>query len=884
MSEDLLGDLSLEIQAKLADAPAEKLLLAIKREGLDSLISSKLNDKTIELKTLNTDLSESDLNSESDSGSSSKNKFVENSLFSRSDLSLQAFQIDDRRIVRNFPGILDTLEIQREPSGVVHIQAENNQDLFFGLGMVHAHDRLWQMDYQRRIAAGSLAEILGQDAVSSDVFLRTLGLYRSAESAYENLSPETKEIVDSYTAGINAYLDLDRELPSEFQILGYEPESWSPVDVLATSKLLSLSSSRNFQTELFRVQLLSHGLSFDRILEIFPSYQGDVTTLKPEDIAKIPGLSSTSPLASEELPSFENVDIPDESLKMLEDLEQSLSVFSSASNVWAVSGDRTTTGKPFLANDPHRDLTIPSGWYLVDLQSPEFSAIGASFPGLPGIGVGHNDRISWGITNSQADVQDLYVPIETPDKTGYIYNGQFQPYEVRQETIQVKGGGEIVIPVRETVYGPVISDALGIPQPLSLKWVSLSETDGTIETLVKVNQSQNWQDFTEALESYTTPAQNFVYADVDGNIGYFMPGLLPIRQPGHTGLVPVPGTGQFDWQGFVPFDQLPQVLNPESGFIVSGNNRIAPSEYPYYISSEWAEPYRAERITKLITEKDELSLKDMRAIQLDQVSLLYRDFRPILESLKPILEGLDPLPKKAIARLNSLLDWDGKITVNSRKATIFESWYSKLLEIPASIVGDAILFLEPMPRFLLKVLQEGDPACGDAETCLAKAAELFVEVTDSFGSNVPRWGEIHQATFEHPVLPISEQVPYGGDRYTVNVGLYDPNTFEMDFGAGYRQIIDLSNLEKSVYITAPGQSEQTDSAYFDNLLGLWQDGKYLPMLTEDFPVARQITLEDSEEFDNLVLSEGINAGDNPNLSADNSIIPFLNQDTESVAI
>lgn len=276
----------------------------------------------------------------------------------------------------------------------------------------------------------------------------------------------------------------------------------------------------------------------------------------------------------------------------------------------------------------------------------------------------------------------------------------------------------------------------------------------------------------------------------------------------------------------------------------------------------------------------------MKAIQLDQVSLLYRDFRPILESLKPILEGLDPLPKKAIAKLNSLLDWDGKITVNSRKATIFESWYSRLLEIPASIVGDAlfddILFLEPMPRFLLKVLQEGDPACGDAETCLAKAAQLFVEVIDGFGSSVPRWGEIHQATFEHPVLPISEQVPYGGDRYTVNVGSYDPNTFEMNFGAGYRQIIDLSNLENSLYITAPGQTEQTDSAYFDNLLGLWQDGKYLRMRTEDFPVARQITLEGSEEFDNLVLSEGMYASDNSKASADNLIIPVFNPDSEIV--
>lgn len=750
----------------------------------------------------------------------------------------------------DFPLTLDELEnavqVEREPSGVVHIQADNENDLFLTLGFVHANDRLFQMDLQRRTAAGEVAEILGASALEQDVLQRTLGLYQAAESAYQNLDAETRQIVDAYTEGINAFLELNSPLPFEFQLLDYEPEPWQPADVLAALKLQSFTLSLNLESELFRAELLSQGLTIERIQELFPPNDDEFTILQPEDIDDL-GLPTTVDGSN----SSALLDLSDLNLEGLEtsvDLSQSFVPTASGSNNWVVSGERTTTGKPLLANDPHFGMSLPSLWHTVHLESPGFEAIGASIPGVPGIAVGHNNQIAWGITNSFVDVQDLYV-----------LPPEFQVTDSRQETIQVRGADDVVIPVQESALGPVLSGALGLDAPIALRWVGLGETDGTLESFLGINQAQNWEDFTTALESYVAPSQNFVYADVEGNIGYITPGQIPIRPLGLTGTVPVPTSEllssglvseleDLDWQGLIPFDQLPQVLNPERGYIITANQRIAPDEYPFFLGTEYAEPYRAQRIQELIESEDTLSLADMQAIQLDQVSLLFRDFVPVLEAIEPILEDLEPHPSRALRWLDRLLEWDGNVSPDSRQATVFETWYTQLTQIPAAEIGLEVLDgrpAEPAPRFLLQAFTEGDPACGGSEAaCLETAAQIFQEVVASFEGSVPRWGDIHLATFTHPVLPLERQVPFGGDRYTVNVGTYDPETFLFDTnGANYRQIVDLSNLENSVFIQAPGQSGRPFSPFFDNLLPLWQRGAYLPLQTQDFPVALEATLE-----------------------------------------
>lgn len=727
-------------------------------------------------------------------------------------------------------GDSDTVEVLREPSGIVHIQADDENDLFFAQGFVHAQDRLWQMDYQRRFGEGRLSEVLGSNTVQQDIFLRTLGLYQAAEFAYQNLDSETKQVVNDYTAGINAYLATKPDLPVEFSLLKYEPEPWQPANVLVVNKIQSLLLGNNLQTELLRSQLLTKGLSLERIQELLPPYSENAPTiLQASDLQQ--SVLQTKPKETS-IESPEQIGQMNIELQSFEILNDTISEPVQASNNWVVSGSRTTTGKPFLANDPHLPLQVPSVWYQIHLESPSVNVIGATLPGLPGVVTGYNSQIAWGITNVEADVQDLYILEETADRTGYFYQDQVQPYQVRTETILVKDAAAIPFQVRSSVYGPVISDALGLNQPLALHWVSLEPVDGTLKAFLDINQADNWKEFKAGLQSYVAPSLSFVYADVEGNIGYLASGKLPIRQPGHSGLYPILGTGEFDWQGFIPFEELPQVLNPESGFIVTGNNKVTPSNYPYEISGDFAEPYRAERIRELILSKDKLSFEDMQTIQLDQVSLLYQDFRPILETLNPLSE-------QATIWRDRLLSWDGNTQPSSVEATVFEAWYTQLTQLPTAVVGQEYW---DVPSYLATAILNGDPACdqpGTAPGCLDDAAAALEEAFNQLGNPIPTWGEIHQARFEQlaPVLSdVNLQLPFGGDGYTVNVSSYNPNTFTANFGSSYRQIVDLANLENSVFINPPGQSGNPLSPYFDNQLPLWQQGKYLPMKATKTPI------------------------------------------------
>ena len=528
-------------------------------------------------------------------------------------------------------GLSAEVSIETDEFGIPYINGENLSDSVYGQGYVHAQDRLWQMEYQRRAATGTLAEVLGEDALQQDTTTRTLGIDRLAETAYENLAPESKQIVDNYTAGINDYLKNNPELPVEFETLGYQPEAWQPTDVMAVTQLSIFSIGSTNGGERTRFELLEQGISPDRIAELLPDYSADDTTI----------ISSEQTAQSE----FSVPEPTPEAIAEAAEIEQGIfeqfqSVFPDveASNNWVVSGDRTTTGSPILANDPHLQLQNPSFWHQSAIESPEVGAVGVSIPGIPGIQIGRNRDIAWGQTNTLADTQDFYALQETEDGSGYIYQGETQSYETRSETIQVKDAEPVNIEVKESVYGPVVSEAFGVEQPVALQAVGLEPVNGSIEAFVGINQAENWDDFTSSLESFGNPAYNFVYADVKGNIGYIAPGKYPIRQPGHTGEYPVPGTGEFDWQGFIPQAEVPQLYNPESGYIVTANNQQVPDNYPYQINGSYAEPYRAERITELIEGKEKLSLEDMQEIQLDRVTLLYRDFRPILEELEPTSE------------------------------------------------------------------------------------------------------------------------------------------------------------------------------------------------------------------------------------------------------
>jgi penicillin amidase len=721
-------------------------------------------------------------------------------------------------------GLTGPVVVERDGHGVVRIRAESLEDLFFAQGVVHAQERLWQMEFQRRVGQGRLSEVLGEATLPQDRFLRTWGFYRAAQAAYARLLPEEKRVVDAYVAGVNAYLATRPPLPLEFRLLGFRPEPWTGPDVLVWAKMMSYDLSANWDTELLRYRLLARGLSPERIAQLLPPYPEDAPTILRE-----------LPLPKEE----------EKPLQALLELSRRLPRFLEASNNWVVAGSRTATGKPFLADDPHLSLGVPSLWFLMALEAPGYKAIGASLPGVPGIVIGRNERIAWGVTNVGADVQDLYVMEEAPG--GYRYKGRVVPYRVREEVIRVKGGREERLKVRETVYGPVISDALEDrpKNPLALRWVSLDPEDHILMAFLGVNRARNWEEFKKALEVYSAPSQNFVYADVDGNIGYIAPGKFPIRKEGHTGMVPVPGNGEWDWLGYRRPEEWPQVLNPPKGYVVTANHKVTPPGFPYALTYDWAEPYRAERIEELLLAKERLSLEDMKAIQQDQKSLLYRDFRPVLELLTPLSE-------RSQAWRERLLSWDGTMAPGSEEALAFALWYAELTRLPEREVGEAHW---DEPRYLLRALKEGDKNCDQPgteyqETCLDFAALALERALDRKEAlKAKTWGEVHRATFAHPVLshtPLSRlsdrEVAFGGDRYTVNVGPFDPVTLRMTEGPSYRQIVDLADMENSLFVHPMGQSGHLLAPHAADLLPLWARGEYLPMRFAE-PPRRQLVLE-----------------------------------------
>ncbi len=723
-------------------------------------------------------------------------------------------------------GLGQDVIVEREPSGVVHIRAGNDRDLLFAQGVVHAQDRLWQMEFQRRLGAGRLAELLGPDAVDGDRYLRTWGFLRSAEAAYQHLGPEARTLIDAYAAGINAYLASDPPLPLEFRLLRYRPEPWTVADVLVWTKMMAYNMADNRRSELRRYRLLARGLSPERVAALMPLYPGE----------QVPrGVGAPRPRA---LPADHRA----EHLLALDAVHRRH--LPRASNNWVVGSSRSASGMPLLANDVHLGMQMPSTWHLMHLQSPGFDVIGATLPGLPLVIIGRNTRIAWGVTNLAADVEDLYL-VEERDAGHYVHQGEIRPYRVRDEVIRVRGGEPVTLRVRETVQGPVISDQVPNPKgaaPLALRWVGQDPDDTTIEAFLGINRARDWEDFRAALELYVVPGQNFVYADREGRIGYSASGRIPRRKPGHSGLYPVSGDGSWDWQGYLPFAELPYRLDPSEGFLATANNRITAPGYPNRLSLEWgAEPFRIERISERIEARAKHDLDSMRALQQDRVTLLHRMLRPLLKAIAPATIAGQRW------RLR-LLVWNGNSSAESVESTLFQAWYMAISTLPAEETGTS--HWNSYPRFLNRALMQGDPACDRrGMTCLEFAADALDQVVATFADEPPPWGELHKAHLNHallthtPLAVLSDRVvSMGGGHYTVNVGWYRPEDWVMYHGPSYRQLIDMADPEGSLFVLAGGQSGNWLSPGYADQLPLWQRGDYLPMRLEGYAVAHELVL------------------------------------------
>lgn len=534
-------------------------------------------------------------------------------------------------------GLHEPVEIITHTYGVPHIYAQTEDDLFFAQGYIHAQERLWQMELNCRLCSGRLSEIVGDALLETDRFCRRLGMHRSAAEEVTRLSAANVRILDAYARGVNIFIAYNEgKLPVEFTLLHFQPEPWKPADTIQWAKMMGWTLGGNWETEITRARLVAK-LGIERTSQLEAGYDPSHPLIIPSG-AEYQGIN---PGLREQ---YEQI--------------QELSGFSifGGSNNWVVDGTMTATGSPILCNDPHLGQAVPSVWYECHLIAGDLDVTGVSFPGTPGIIIGHNQHIAWGLTNAVSDVQDLYIEKfnpENPDQ--YEYQGKWEEAEIIREEIQVKGQDQPVIEkVRITRHGPILTSSQQTSDgkedvaktgdvPLALRWVGLEQCN-IISAVPKLNRATNWEEFRAALRDWDLPPQNFVYADQQGNIGYIMAGAIPIRNQGQA-LLPSPGwTGDYEWTGYIPFDELPQTYNPEQHFIATANNRVVDDNYPYYITHEWLNGYRAQRIRDLLKSKDKLTLADMAKIQSDQYSLPATEIVPYL--LK--MQGETALEKTAL--------------------------------------------------------------------------------------------------------------------------------------------------------------------------------------------------------------------------------------------
>lgn len=721
-------------------------------------------------------------------------------------------------------GLEEPVTVWRDQNGVPHIEASNEHDLYFAQGYVTAQDRLFQMDLGRRQASGRLSEVIGEATLNNDKYFRTFGLRRAAEATIDHLSSEALYVLDAYAAGVNAFIAEAKEkgtLPIEFRFMGYEPEEWSKEDSLTLGKYMAYDLGGNWHGQMFRQYLLQH---FDEkvAFDLFPSYPKGAPHIL--DVAKSMQFDFSKSIAASFVPNQEN-----------------------GSNNWVIAGHRTESGLPLLADDPHLGLATPSIWYETHLKSPEVNVTGVIFAGIPGIILGHNEHIAWGVTNVGPDVQQLYIEKRNPNNPHeFEYMGQWEKATVIEEEVVVKGRDvperlEIVI----TRHGPIISEFShnvdNSYKDISLRWTAHEPTK-ELEAVLRYNKATNWEEFKDALTYFQAPAQNFVFASVDGTIAYRANGHIPITKHNEA-LLPVPGwTDEFEWQGYIPWDELPTIVDPPNGFIATANNKVVDDDYPYHISHSWAQPFRQQRILDVLEGKDVFSVEDMKALQFDQHNLQGEELLPLLLPVLKEATSLREIDRQSIALLENWNFYDDKdlaaplvhhLWILSFSQTLFEDRFHG--EMMKHFRESRVVVDE-----LIRRAANGDESSwityrGGFDEVVVKSFQRAVDrIVEMQGSSLDRWkwGKFHQVKFQHPLAAISplhllfnpKPQAVGGSAITVMAASWNVDTGEVRHGAGWRGVMDLSDLSRSYHVVTPGQSGHVLSRWYDNQINDWVTG------------------------------------------------------------
>lgn len=804
----------------------------------------------------------------------------------------------------NVAGLGAQVEVKRDALGIATITADTSDDLFFAQGFVHAQDRFWEMDFRRHLTSGRLAELFGESQIGTDQFLRTLGWHRIAEQEVAELPAETRGYYEAYAAGVNAYL-AERQggaLSLEYSVLalqnsGYVPEPWTPADSVAWFKAMAWDLRTNIEDETARA-LQAQTLTRDQLDELYPGYPFEehpvILADDPagEDISLQGTQRSAASSASTEPATAGNGQPAalSEATRTIQGLEQTVAEVDRliraqgegiGSNSWVVSGEHTESGKPLLANDPHLGAALPSVWTQLGLrcrvvsEACPFDVAGFSFSGLPGIVIGHNDQVAWGFTNLTTDVADLYVERLADD--GYQYDGKVLPFTTRTESFAVAGGDTVEMEVRETIHGPIVSgltddftsiaeqpeyetDPIGPsvadngPFAVSLKWTALEVTH-TAEAIFMMNTAHNYDDFRAAAAQFDVPAQNLIYADLAGNIGYQAPGRLPIRGAG-DGWMPQPGwLSDYDWQGYIPFDEQPRSYNPESGYIVTANNAIIDDDYHYFLSRDWDYGYRANRIVDLLDEliaEGSVTSADMTEIQLDNEFPAAQALQQAYaEAFDPSTSSADPIVATALTMLS---EWDGQNDADSAAAAFANVLWEHVTRAMVDAVGgttddgESVIPRDDQGRFArffeLQLMNPDSVWFGDNRTdlLLQAAQDAAAELTALQGTkpNTWNWGELHalelrSGTFgESGIAPI--EAIFNRGPYPVGGGSSVVNATGWTLGEGYgtvtvpsmRMVIDLNDWDASSWQNLTGQSGHAFNRHYVDQTPGWASGETSP--------------------------------------------------------
>jgi penicillin amidase len=740
-------------------------------------------------------------------------------------------------------GLRASVMVRRDERGIPYISATNDDDLYFAQGYVTASDRLWQMDLFRRSARGELAEVLGREALEGDKRHRTLGFALAAEAEAAQASPKGRAVLDAFAKGVNAYIStLDQKsLPPEFQLLQYKPRPWTAADSLIIVKLFFESLSNSWRLDIMReaLQDLPHA---------------KLTTLLPEtsslDVVVVGSDTAKKATAHHETT---NAAYPTEVTAMLAALEREAEIHErtmsriglladslAASNNWVVNGKHTVSGKPLLANDPHLSPSAPSIWYMVHLSAPGIRVAGVTAAGLPGVVIGHNEHIAWGFTNVGTDVQDLYIEkFDTQNPLRYQTPAGWRDAEIRHEIIKVRKNflatatDDVTHDVTVTRNGPIILDRAG--KKYSLRWTALDPKLNNSEGFYLQNRARNWKEFTVALRSYTGPMQNMVYADRDGHIGYYAAGIVPIRSSG-DGSLPYDGaTDAGQWTSYVPFDKLPHLFDPPSGIIVTANQRIVGSDYPYHLTHSWAQPYRARRILELLQKKPKLTAEDFRAVLGDVYTIAGVTFAR--ETAKILKESEATNADKGLQQTIALFEgWDGLLKADSRIAPMVAqmrmSFRTRIINAALGAERARSFGWSNFDTTLDRILVERDTAWLPAETpsfstiLHACYEDARAALTKNIGADESQWtwGNLVKSRFPHPLA----QVPLIGAQFTVppfpqnGTGFMVGATVNVGAPVSMRFIADPNDWDKTQHGIALGESGIPSSPHWIDQLADWR--------------------------------------------------------------